>query len=87
MTTKLELIAAMHMRPGDLWAGCYVPEAPTTPVQLWAAAHKITAVMPYRDEAGIGWIRPTAAGEIPGPWGSLTPVRATARVFVIRVRP
>ena len=58
-----------------------------TRVQLWAAAHKITAVTPYRDEAGIGWIRPTAAGEIPGPWGSLTPVRATARVFVIRVRP
>ena len=27
------------------------------------------------------------AGEMPGPWGSLTPVRAVSRVFVIRVKP
>ena len=87
MSTRLELIPAMHVRPGDLWAGRYEPDAPTTPVQLMAAAHRIADVTPFTDENGARWVRFTRVGEVPGPWGSLTPVRAVSRVFVIRITP
>ena len=87
MRTRLDLTAAMHVKPGDWLAGHYVPDAPTTPVQLLASALQIAAAAPFTDDAGVKWLRFTRAGEVAGPWGSLTPVRAYSQVFVIRITP
>lgn len=78
MRTSLDLVSGMHLKPGDLLAGHYVPDAPTTPVQLMAAALRLTEVTPYTDDDGRKMLALTA-GEM-----SLFPVAITAQVFVIR---
>ena len=77
MAMSVDVIYALHLKPGDLYAGDVVPDAPTRPVQPWVAAHKITAVDTYKTD-GRTWMRLTA-GQF-----ELTPVAASTQVLVIR---
>ena len=55
MSMSVEVIYALHLKPGDLWAGLVNREAPTTPVQPFAAAHLVNTVDTITDEAGAKW--------------------------------
>lgn len=76
--SSIDLKAAMHLKPGDLLAGHYRPEAPTTPVQLMAAALELTEVTPYTDDDGRKMLA-LKAGEL-----NLFPVRTVTQCLVIR---
>jgi hypothetical protein len=74
----LEVTSAMHLKPGDVFAGVYVPEAPTRPIHPWAAAHALTEIERYDDETGRHMVRLKA-----GEW-DLTPVPLLTWCLVIR---
>ena len=76
--SAIEVVYALHMKPGDLYAGKIVPDAPTRPVQPFAAAHRLTEVTPYADDEGVKWLR-LEAGPLP-----ISPVRTTSKVILIR---
>ena len=50
--SRIDVVHAANMKPGDLFAGIVAPNAPTRPVQEWAAAHKLASITPYTDESG-----------------------------------
>jgi hypothetical protein len=72
---------ALHMQPGDWFAGMIDPAAPTTPTQVWAAAHKLASVTPYTDDNGRRMLALTAEGF------NLTPIPAAVQVLLIRGMP
>jgi hypothetical protein len=76
--SSIDVVYAASMKPGDLFAGLVVPDAPTTPVQTWAAAHKLTSIEAFTGEDGLKWLRLKA-----GPF-DLTPVPAVTQCLVIR---
>jgi hypothetical protein len=76
--TSVEVIRAERMQPRDLFAGIIDPAAPTTPVQTWARALRLTAVTPYDGEGGQRMLS-LQAGSL-----TLTPVPAVAQVLVTR---
>ena len=48
---SIDVIYALHMKPGDLYAGEKInPDASTIPVQPFARAHCLSAVTPYTDD-------------------------------------
>lgn len=73
------MIYALHLKPGDLYAGKVDASAPTRPVQPFARAHELTAVTPYTDDAGTRMLRLEAGHGL-----GINPVRATMQVLVIR---
>jgi hypothetical protein len=77
--SRVDVVYAANMQAGDLFAGLVVPDAPTTPVQEFAAAHQLAGVEPFTGEDGRKWMRLTA-----GPF-ALTPVLASAQCLVIRL--
>lgn len=40
----VDVVCAENLKPGDLYAGQVVPDAPTRPCQPFACAHEVTAV-------------------------------------------
>ena len=50
--SRIDVVYAASMKPGDLFAGIVAPEAPTRPVQEWAAALKLASVTPYTSDDG-----------------------------------
>jgi hypothetical protein len=76
--SRIDVVYAANMKPGDLYAGQWVPDAPTTKVQTWAAAHKLTEVTPYTTEDGRRMVRLKTAG-----W-EVTPAPFGAQCLVIR---
>lgn len=75
---RIDVVHAANMQPGDLYAGQWVPDAPTTRVQVWAAAHKLTAIAPYTDDSGTRMVR------LETEHFTLTPARMSAQCLVIR---
>ena len=80
MSMSVDVIYALHLKPGDLWAGIVDRNAPTTPVQPFAAAIPVTTVDTVTDEAGAKWQHVNSIGEL----GGCTPVPAAMQVLVIR---
>lgn len=76
---SVDVIYALHLKPGDLYAGKVDMSAATTPVQPFARAHMLTAVTPYTDDGGCKMLRLEASHGL-----GITPVRATMQVLVIR---
>jgi len=83
MNPSLDVIYAANLQPGDWWAGNFLPDAPTRPVQPWARAHRVAAVRSYTGADGGRWMAVTPAGAM-AEFGELTPVRAATQVLVIR---
>ncbi len=74
----VEVIYAANLKPGDLYAGRVVPDAPTRPVQPMAAAMTLTRVTKVTRDDGRKWIA-LDAGRL-----GLTSVLASSQVLVIR---
>lgn len=77
---SVDVIYARNLKPGDWYAGNYVPDAPTTPAQTFAAAFPVDFIFPVT-ENGQEWLS-LVAGSV-----ARTPVLATSRVLVIRGLP
>jgi hypothetical protein len=77
--SRIDVIHAARMKPGDLFAGIISPDAPTTPVQTWAAALTLATITPYTDDNGRRMLALSAG------CGELTPVPAATQVLVIRL--
>jgi hypothetical protein len=77
---SIEVTYAAQMKPGDLYAGKVNPAAPTTPVQTFAAAHRLTDVTPHAGADGRRMLHLRAGALI------LEPVLAAAQVLVVRER-
>ena len=75
---KLDVIYAMGLKPGDLWAGNLAPDAPTRPVQNFARAMRITHAEIVTGEDGRKIVQCQAHG-----W-AMTPVSIGTQVMVIR---
>lgn len=69
---------AIHMKPGDLYAGNVSSAAPARPVQPFATAHRITAITTYTAADGRKMLR-VQAGQF-----TLTSIPAAAKVLLIR---
>lgn len=79
MSMSVDVIYALHMKPGDLWAGIVDPGAPTRPVQPFAAAIPVTRVDTVTLD-GAKWQHVNVLCGLP----RYTPVRTTSQVLVIR---
>jgi hypothetical protein len=77
-SSSVDVAYAASMKPGDLYAGDVNPAAPTRPVQVFAAAHRLTEVAPYAAGGGRQMLR-LRAGAL-----ALTPVPAASQVLIIR---
>jgi hypothetical protein len=77
-SSSVEVAYAAQMKPGDLYAGDVDPAAPTRPVQVFAAAHRLTGITPYADGQGRRMLH-LQAGVL-----TLTPVAAAGQVLLIR---
>ena len=78
---SVDVTSACHLKPGDRYAGDVNPDAPTRPVQPFAAACLLTDVEMCTDDDGVKWMHlSTTHGRV------LTPVRYTTWVLVIRRR-
>lgn len=77
--SSIDVVYAVNMKPGDLFAGKIAPDAPTRPVQTWANALELASITPYTDEAGVRMLHLKSASF------DLTPIPAAARVLVIRL--
>ena len=77
---SVDVIYALHLKPGDLYAGDVDRNAPTRPVQTWAAAHRITEEGEFKTDERT-WMRLTSS------MGELDPVPASRQVLVIRGVP
>ena len=75
---QLDVIYARALKPGDLWAGNVVPDAPARPVQNFAHALRLTHTEIVKGEDGRWMVQCRAR------CGALTPVRESAQVMVIR---
>jgi hypothetical protein len=80
---SLDVIYAANLKPGDWWAGNFVPDAPTRPVQPFAGAHLVASVRTYADDDGRKWIAVTPAGAM-AQFGELSPALAASQVLVLR---
>ena len=78
---SVDVIYALHMKPGDLYAGGVEPGSPGRPVHPIAAALRIATVTPYDGEDGRKMLALTAEGLEDYP---LTPVDACTQVLIIR---
>ena len=76
--SSVDVVYAARMGPGDLFAGIVVPDAPTRPVHVWAAAHELAGVEPFTDDDGRAWVRLRSAVF------ELQPVPAVTQCLVIR---
>lgn len=74
---RLDVIHAANLKPGDWYAGDVIPDAPTRPVQEFAAAHRLTEVGTFKTDERT-WMRLTS-----GPF-ELDPIPASRQVLVIR---
>ena len=77
--TRLDIIYAANLKPGDLYAGQVNPDAPTMPVQPCAVAPTITEATPYQDGQGHRMMR-LPAGQL-----AMTSLPAGRQVLVIRI--
>ncbi len=77
MSAWVDVIHALHLKPGDLYAGDVVPESPTRPVHNWHRAHKLTEVSTYRDDGRL-MVQPVST------MGDLEPLPCARQVLVIR---
>ena len=75
---SVDVIYALHMKPGDLYAGKINPDVPTIPLQPFARAHCLSAVTPYIAEDGDKMLHLEAGG------CELEPIRTTMQVLLIR---
>lgn len=75
--SRIDVVYAASLKPGDLYAGNVQPDAPTRPVQEFAAAWKLASVERFKVD-GRTWIRPASASF------ELTPVPAVTQCLVIR---
>lgn len=78
--TSVDVIYARHLEPGDLFAGEVCPQAPTRPVQPFAAACTLTEVSTYSSD-GVTWMRLEASHGL-----GLSPLKASQQVLVIRTK-
>jgi hypothetical protein len=78
VSPSVDVIYALHLKPGDWYAGTVDKQAPARAVQPFARAHRIAAVEAYTDDERRKWLAITA-----GPF-TLTPVLAASQVLVIR---
>jgi hypothetical protein len=76
--SSIDVVYAANMKPGDLYAGDVNPDAPTRPVQTFAAAHKLASVERFRADDGRPWVRLRSASF------ELSPVPAVTQCLVIR---
>jgi hypothetical protein len=74
---SIDVKHAGNLKPGDLYAGQVVPDAPTRPVQPIAAALRLTEVVPFTDDGGRKMMR-LKAGVL-----DLTPLYITTGCLVI----
>ena len=75
---RVDVIAALYLRPGDWYAGQVNPGAPTTPVQPFAAAHHLTSVTEANSPDGMFRLA-LKAGDL-----DLEPVTGHTRGLIIR---
>ena len=75
----LRVIYPVHMRPGDLYAGRVSRDAPTRPVQHFAAPFRVHRTGQYRDPDGHPMVRVHAEGT-----AQPNPVGIGTQVLVIR---
>lgn len=76
--SSVDIVYAANMKPGDVFAGIVVPDAPTMPVQTWAAAHTLSGIAKYTGEDGQRMMRLQASGL------DLTPIPAATQCLLIR---
>jgi hypothetical protein len=76
-SSRVDVVHAGNMKPGDLYAGDVNPDAPTRPVQEFATAHRLTEVTRYTE--GGRQMLALQAGQV-----TLTPVPAATQVLLIR---
>ena len=59
--SRIDVVYAARMQPGDLYAGQWVPDAPTRHVQTFAAAHELASVLTFKGEDGRPMVRLASA--------------------------
>ena len=79
MSPSVDVEYAGNMKPGRWLTGEVDMDAPTTPVQPFARALRITEVIPYTDDSGRECVRLIA-----GALGDLFPLPIGSRVLLIR---
>jgi hypothetical protein len=75
---KIDVMYALRLKPGDIYAGTVNPESPYRPVSDFAAAHELTEVTSYKDADRREWMQLKAGA------ASLTLIEASQQVIVIR---
>lgn len=75
-SSRVEVTYASKMKPNDMYAGNVNQDAPTMPVQVFAAAHRITGIIPYDDGRKMLHLE---AGKF-----ALEPIPASSQVLLIR---